>query len=129
MSAVESIATAVTIRPQCWTEGCEEQQAHFSHRVTYWCEAHDAERRARIKAEMARLADELDGIPGDDSGTGVPFVAHDITIHAGHNMRRNRDFWWWKCSCGQESEAESKNEGIAKSAGKRHVTGARRRAA
>jgi hypothetical protein len=123
MSTVENIATAVTIRPKCWTEGCEEQQAHFSYRVTYWCERHDAERRERITKMMSEITNDSYGIPRILPGT------HEITIHAGHNMIRNRDFWWWKCTCGQESQAESRNEGIAKSAGKRHVTGAMRRAA
>lgn len=122
-----SVIPRPPVTEKCWKEGCEEPRS--DERNGYWCTRHHDERREKIKAEMARLADELDGIPRNHGGTGVPFVAHDITIHAGHNMRRNRDFWWWKCSCGQESEAESKNEGIAKSAGKRHVTGARRRAA
>lgn len=109
---------------KCWKEGCEELRA-----VDYWCEAHGTARRERIKAEMAKIENDSYGIPRNHGGTGRPFVAHDITIHAGYNGRRDRDFWWWKCTCGQESQAESRNEGIAKSAGKRHVTGATRRAA
>jgi len=128
MSVIPRPPDTDTLTPRvtgaCWTEGCEEPIAVPPMRVTYWCERHDRERRERIKAAMAKIENDSYGIPRNH---GAP--AHEVTIHAGHNMIRNRDFWWWKCTCGQESQAESRNEGIAKSAGKRHVTGATRRAA
>lgn len=100
---------------KCWKEGCEELRA-----VDYWCEAHGTARRERIKAEMAKLANDSHGIPRNHGGTGVPFVAHDITIQTGYDYRLNRDEWWWVCTCGKGGDG-TKTEGIARAASRRHL--------
>jgi len=105
--------SATVTREKCWKEGCEEPRS--DERNGYWCTRHHDERRERITAEMAKLANDSYGIPRNHGGTGVPFVAHDISVES------NFYGWHWLCSCGKRGATDAKTEGLARAASYRHL--------
>ncbi len=104
----------VSVTATCWTPDCDEQIAVIPGTVTYWCQRHHDERRARITAAMARLENDSYGIPRKRPGT------HDITIREGYDYRSERDVWFWGCSCGKGGFG-SRTEGLARAASYRHL--------
>lgn len=60
--AMATVANAATdLAELCWTPGCDKPQS--TERIGYWCTEHHDERRARIKAEMERIANDSQGNP------------------------------------------------------------------
>lgn len=133
IAQAESVQKAERVLAEkCWTEGCTEPRS--DERNGYWCTRHHDERRERITRGMAQIANDSYGIPRNHGGTGKPFVAHDIEVRSSWNPNptlhpvndSNGDRWWWKCTCGSESEQYARTRGIAAAAGKRHQAAIRK---